>query len=267
MARDEGEAAERVADQEWLELKIGAHGDRATVELGDRHLAPFGRMYGGIGAALASALIEAATGRRLLWATTQFVGACGGGDRLDLRADVVAAGRRTSQVSVTAHAGGELVLQALGASGDIGTDIPGRSIPEAPVVPSPADCPEMGLDIPDGYPPGFFGAIERRLVDEHAHRWWMRLPDRPLARPALLGLAGDCLPPMVMRELGEPGSGTSLDLTVRVGAPSAGGWLLVDGRPDLAAGGYGHGRVRLWTEDGALAGTVAQTTALWRALG
>ncbi|MFC5746354.1 acyl-CoA thioesterase [Actinomadura rugatobispora] len=265
MAGDE--AAERAADREWLALKVDERGETATVELGERHLAPFGRIYGGTGAALVSALIEASTGRRLLWATTQFVGACGEGDRLDLKADVVAAGRRTSQVRVTAHVGDELVLQALGASGEAGTDIPEGAVAEAPAVPPPADCPEMELAIPDGLPAGFFGGIERRSVDEGAHRWWMRLPDRPLARPALLGLAGDCLPPMVMRELGEPGAGTSLDLTVRVGVPSAAEWLLIDGRPDMAAGGYGHGRVRLWAEDGALVGTVAQTTALWRALG
>src|SRR6516225_7015769 len=105
MTTDEAKA--RRADQELLELEVSEDGRDATVKLSDIHLAPFGRMYGGAGTSLASAAIEAATGRRLVWVTTQFVGAAGHGDRLELRADVVAAGRRTSQVHVRAHAGGQ----------------------------------------------------------------------------------------------------------------------------------------------------------------
>lgn len=33
-------------------------------------------------------------------------------------------------------------------------------------------------------------------------------------------------------------------------------------RPHLAAGGYGHGSVHLWTEDGHLLATASQTAAM-----
>jgi acyl-CoA thioesterase len=69
-----------------------------------------------------------------------------------------------------------------------------------------------------------------------------------------------------MRELGERGAGTSLDNTIRIGAVTEGEWVLIDGLPELAAGGYGHGSVRLWSEDGLLLGTASQTAALWRSL-
>jgi acyl-CoA thioesterase len=233
------EAEERRGDQELLGLEVKDERGVATVELGEIHVAPFGRLYGGAGTALASAVIEAAAGRRLLWVTTQFVGICRYGDRLDLQADVVAAGKRTSQVRVCAYAGDALVS-------------------------------EIRLPALESDKPGFFGLAEQRHAgagDERAHRWWMRLPGRPVTRPALLGLAGDCVPQMVMREIGEPGAGTSLDNTIRVGTPSRSEWVLIDGAPEQAVGGYGHGWVRLWAQDGTLVGTASQTAALWRSLG
>jgi acyl-CoA thioesterase len=264
MATDEAKA--RRADQELLELEVSADGRDATVKLSDIHLAPFGRMYGGAGTALASTAIEAATGRRLVWATTQFVGACGPGDRLDLRAEVLAAGRRTSQVHVRASVGSQLVFQALGAAGETDSDIPDGTVSQPPDVPPPAECPVMPM--PPG--PGFFGLAEQRYASVGAprsHRWWIRLPGHCLARPALLGLAGDFVPGMVMRGIGEPGAGTSLDNTIRVGSRSAQEWILIDGSPEQATGGFGHGHVRLWAADGTLVGLASQSAALWRSLG
>jgi acyl-CoA thioesterase len=223
-------------------------------------------MYGGAGTALASAAIEAAAGRRLAWVTTQFVGACGHGDRLDLKADVLAAGRRTSQVQVRAQAGSRLIFQALGAAGETGSDIPDRTVPRFPEVPLPADCPLM--PVPPG--PGFFGLAEQRYASggtARSSRWWIRLPGQRLTRPALLGMAGDFVPGMVMRATGEPGAGTSLDNTIRVGIASGSEWVLIDGSPEQAAGGFGHGHVLLWGADGTLAGVASQSAALWRSLG
>jgi acyl-CoA thioesterase len=267
------EAKERRADQEWLRLDVEdgtATATNATVELGDIHLSPFGRLYGGAGTALVSVLIEAATSRRLLWVTTQFVGVCQGGDRLDLTADVVADGKRTSQVRVQAYVGDRLVLQALGAAADPGIDIPDHTVPALPEVPPPADCPAMRLPALEKNRTGFFAAAEQRDASRGAprsHRRWLRIPGRAVTRPALLGLAGDFVPNMVMQEAGEQGAGTSLDNTIRVGAPACSDWVLIDGVPEQSACGYGHGWVRLWSEDGTLVGTASQTAALWRALG
>jgi acyl-CoA thioesterase len=270
MTADETKA--RRADRELLELEVSEDGRDATVKLSDIHMAPFGRMYGGAGTALASAVIEAATGRRLVWVTTQFIGACGQGDGLHLRAEVLAAGRRTSQVQVRAHAGSRLIFQALGAAGEAasgipdGTAIPDRTVPALPDVPPPGDCPLMPM--PPG--PGFFGLAEQRYASARTaspHRWWIRLPGRRLTRPALLGLAADFVPGMVMRGIGEPGAGTSLDNTIRVGIASDSEWVLIDGSPEQAAGGFGHGHVRLWGADGTLAGVASQSAALWRSLG
>jgi acyl-CoA thioesterase len=271
MAVDEAvdEAQERRADQELLGLDVSGDGLRATVTLSEIHLSPFGRLYGGSGTSLASAVIEAAAQRRLAWVTTQFIGACGDGDRLVLRADVLAAGRQVSQVHVSAHAGSRLVFQAIGAAAEMAQDIPDGTVPAAPDVPLPGDCPVVPTPSSPRSRPGFFGIAEHRRADtgqDWSRRWWLRLPGHQLTRPALLAMAGDCVAPLVMRGIGLPGAGTSIDNTVRVGAPSSGEWVLIDGMPEQAASGLGHGHVRLWAADGTLAGAASQTTALWRSL-
>jgi len=261
--------AGRRGDQEVLDLEVGADGVSSGVKLGDIHLSPVGRLYGGAGASLASVAIEAATRRRLRWVTTQFVGVCGGGDRLDIRADVVAAGRRTSQAQVHAYCDGRLIFQAVGAAGDITSDIPDGTITVAPPVPAALDCPPL-WGLAELAVPGFFGLAEQRRVPDGAEiltKWWMRLPGSRLTRPALLGLAGDCLPHLVMMGIGESGAGTSLDNTIRVGITTDSEWVLIDAMPEQAAGGYGYGHARLWAADGTLVGTASQTAALWRSIG
>jgi acyl-CoA thioesterase len=262
---DEG----RRGDQELLDLEVSADGLTSGVKLGDIHLSPLERLYGGAGASLASVAIEAAARRRLLWVTTQFVGACRAGDRLDLRADVVAAGRRTSQVQVRAYHDGRLVFQALGAAGDTRSEIPDGTLPAAPAVPEAADCPPLWEGAQSSLP-GFFSMTEQWRVpdgNDQPNKWWMRLPGYRLTRPALLGLAGDCLPHLVMDGIGEAGAGTSLDNTIRAGAASDSEWVLIDAIPEQAAGGFGYGHVRLWAPGGTLVGVASQTAALWRSPG
>jgi acyl-coenzyme A thioesterase PaaI-like protein len=163
-ASQEGRASQedkaRRADRELLGLRV-AEGERAAVvELDEIHLAPSGRLYGGAGVALAAAAIEAAAGRRLAWVTAQFIGACGEGDRLEVRSDVVAAGRRVSQLQVRAYARGTLVFQALGAAGDTESGIPDGTIPSPPGVPPPADCPVLPAPASRRPGAGFFGTAE-----------------------------------------------------------------------------------------------------------
>jgi len=208
------------------------------------------------------------TGRPLLWCTTQFVGPSFEGDRLTIRAQVGARGSRASQVTVIAEREGIPVLIAVGAAGRPDPAAPAGTILAAPDVPSPLECERLHLDV-GTRSRGFFGLVEQRRIDDPRYpnasrRWWMRLDDRSLTRSSLLGLAGDCVAPMVTRAVGELGAGTSLDNTIRVGAPSDSEWILVDGDPEFAMGGFGHGTVRLWDHRGILVGIASQTASLWR---
>jgi acyl-CoA thioesterase len=261
---------ERLADLRWLGIEVadaeigpdGVVATRASVVLVERHLTQQ-RLYGGAGLSLVGALIEAASGRPLRWATTQFVGTPKGGVRLDLVAELLAAGRRTSQVRVTGRVDGRIVLTGLGAAGDPDPRIPDGVVARMPVVPAPEDCRPFELVLPPGMTPGFFGLTEIREFGEGPRlRFWIRFTGRPATRPAMLPLVADSVPTMVMAALGQQGSGTSLDNTIRVGTGSDSEWVLVDGVPEQAAGGYGYGAVRLWAQDGSLAGVGSQTATL-----
>ncbi|EFC79540.1 acyl-CoA thioesterase II [Parafrankia sp. EUN1f] len=275
------EAARRRADRRWLGLELldvadagpAAAGDsaaslttRAEVTMEERHLTQLQRMYGGMGLALVGALVEETAARPLRWATTQFVGSPRHGERLDLVAEVLAAGRRTSQVRVTGTVAGRVVLTGLGAAAEANPEIPGGTLPVMPAFPPPEECEPVRLRFPPSTPPGFFGLVEIRQpagAAEPRLRFWMRFGGRPATRPAMLALVADSVPTMVMGALGNPGSGSSLDNTIRVGSAPDSEWVLVDGIPDQAADGYGHGSVRLWSPDGSLAGVGSQTAALW----
>ena len=292
------DAAGRLADRRWLGLELldadepaGAANDtandtandraggtagggpgfptlRARVTMAERHLTQLRRMYGGIGLSLVGALAEAATGRTLRWATAQFVASPKLGERIDLVAEVLAAGRRTSQVRVTGTVAGRVVLTALAAAAATNPQIPDGTLPAMPQVPPPEECPLVRLPVPPSTSPGFFGLAEmRRIGDEDSPRlrFWMRVPGLAVTRPVMLPLVADSVPTMVMAALGHHGSGSSLDNTIRVGAAPESEWVLVDGVPEQAAGGYGHGSARLWAPDGSLAGVGSQTAALWYA--
>jgi acyl-CoA thioesterase len=263
------EVTERAADREWLALDVDDAGTRGSLQLADLHVTHLGHLYGGAGLALVGAMVEAATGRRLRWATAQFVRQVHHGDPVDLVAEVLADGRRSSQVRVTAWHAGEVVLAGLGAAGAARDGIPDAVLPTAPVARPVEDCPVMAMPLPEGQALGFLGLCEFRdaNVGEPKPHFWMRFPGRPGTRPVVLPMLADVIPGMVMQAIGVVGAGNSLDNTIRVGVAPDSEWVLVEGVPEQAADGYGHGFARLWAPDGSLAGSGSQTATLWRPRG
>src|SRR3954451_23349372 len=93
------------------------------------------KLYGGTGLAAVTAAIEAETERDALWVTAQFAASADVGDRLDSHVEVLAQGRRTSQVRVTTSVDQRLVVASLGAAAlprDGGVEV---QIGALPVVP------------------------------------------------------------------------------------------------------------------------------------
>jgi acyl-CoA thioesterase len=67
----------------------------------------------------------------------------------------------------------------------------------------------------------------------------------------------------VARSAGKLGAGSSLDNTMRFrGGVADTDWVLLDLQGDFANGGYGHGTVRMWTQDGALVATGSQSASM-----
>ena len=247
----------------WLGLERAGEGDwtftltRPLCRLDDR-------FYGGTGMAVTAALMEAGAGRRALWATVQFLASAVPGERFDCRVDVLAAGRRSSQVRVAGRVGDRLVFSGIGAAGEPAAGALHAQFGAMPLVGAPEDCEPWRvrelLGGPGRTAPGWLQIVDARLADETG-ALWMRLRDRPLTR-AVLPFLSDMVPNRVVALAGRSGAGTSLDNTLRWGADPEGDWVLVDVDPYMIQGGYVHGGARLWSRGGTLLGIASQTAGL-----
>lgn len=223
------------------------------------------KFYGGTGAAAVTAVMEAATGRTALWETVQFVSSAGIGERLECTVDVLASGRRASQVQVTGRAGDRTVFLAIGSTGERRDGVLEAQFGRMPDAGAPGDAEPFERRMPyrrlEGHL-GWLDIVDMRVVDLPGKRlaMWARLRDRSLTRAALAFLA-DVVPMSVVRAAGRAGAGTSLDNTIRFGPEPEGEWILVDPDPHLAAGGYLHGAARVWTPDGKLLAVASQSAA------
>ncbi|HET6965484.1 MAG TPA: thioesterase family protein [Acidimicrobiales bacterium] len=250
------------SDLDWLGLERTAPGEWGfEVTPGLSRLD--GKFYGGTGIAVATAVMEAETGRRALWTSVQFVASGTTGDRMRAEVEVRASGRRTSQVQVAGWCGDRLVFSAIGATGTAQSGPVTASFGSMPDVPAPESCerwlPLAFMDSPEG-PLGWLAISDVRTVAETG-AMWMRLKGRPLSRPAMCFLA-DVVPNGVLRAAGRIGAGTSLDNTVRFGPDPEGEWMLVEVEPHMVNGGYVHGAARLWSQGGTLLGVASQTAGV-----
>ncbi|MEZ5180102.1 MAG: thioesterase family protein [Acidimicrobiales bacterium] len=91
---------------------------------------------------------------------------------------------------------------------------------------------------------------------------WVRRRDGEAITPAVAAYLADMVPMSICRALGTIALGTSLDNTIRIGSFEPTEWILLDLRPHLALGGYGHGVAHVWSESGHLMATASQTASL-----
>ncbi|MEX2292628.1 MAG: thioesterase family protein [Acidimicrobiales bacterium] len=256
------------ADRAFLGMEVDHAGHSAFTLTGGlaRH---DGRLYGGTAVAAAVAMAELVSGRRSLWTTVQFVsGASVIGDRIECRAEVLASGRRTSQVRMSAYLSEQLLFTAVGATAVLKDQALRGEFEEMPTVPAPDDCAEFRFPIPD-HMEDIANRHDRPLELRIAHpgsaagppMFWARVRGHS-ATPAIIGFVADMVPMAVVHAAGRLGGGTSLDNTLRVGFPAATDWVLLHLDPHLALGGYGHGTAQVWSPDGTLMATASQTAAL-----
>ncbi len=273
------------SDAEFLGLTEGDGPGRYRFTVADHLTRLDGRLYGGTAIAVSVAAAQLVSDRSALWMTTQFVSTVEEGAEVDVLAEVLAAGKRTNQVRVTATAaGGEVIFASLGATGRPrpAGDLDGV-FEQCPTVAPPDDAlrwtsPFTGMaeaaGLPDitlpGGPSGFAVAIEMREPEVLRHPepgpgrtcLWVRRRDGVPITPAVAAYLADMVPMSLCRALGVIALGTSLDNTIRVGSFVETEWLLLDLRPHLATGGYGHGVAHVWSEDGHLLATASQTASL-----
>jgi acyl-CoA thioesterase len=271
---DEGQAGaiDVGQDLELFGIELFEEG-RATFELTDLLARHDGRLYGGAAIGVAVALAEAVTGRRALWSTVQFISAASKlGDRFDCTVEVLASGRRTSQVRVRAFVGDVEVFCALGANALEKTGALNGWFEAPPAVVGPDEAPPFQFAMPPEMlaarePVRSIRLMEMRMAlsadpdQPTSSHLWARIPGRPVT-PAVLAYLADMVPMSIAQAAGRMGGGTSLDNTIRLGAPAESEWVLLDMHPHLAHGGFGTGTGLLWSPAGDLLAVGSQTSSL-----
>jgi acyl-CoA thioesterase II len=231
---------------------------------------PFGFLYGGSGIAASIEAAERVVGRPLVWITTQFIGTPVPGDVVDLRVEVAASGRATTQAQVVGSVGDRVVFTSLCAHTErpAGDEAQFVTMPD---VPGPDDCASMLEPFVQEVHGSFFDSLERRVargelgLEAIGHpqtgglALWCRIVDHQIGSPATQAYVADIVPLAVCAALGVSPGGTSIDNTIRVVDTHPSIWVLVDIVPDGHGRSIGHGSVHMWSQDGRLLGTAQQT--------
>jgi acyl-CoA thioesterase len=290
---DDAFARRHRSDAAFLGLHAEAEEGRFRFTVEDRLSRMDARLYGGTAIAVSIATAEERTRRPVLWMTTQFVATAAQDTEIDVLAEVLAPGKRTNQVRITGtDPAGTAVFASLGATGHHREGGLAGEFERMPKV-SPPDAAEVadnpfsvmakaaGVESPAGtasgtpsFPrdTGFASVVEMRNAEVIDHPdagpgricMWLRRKDREAVTPALAAFMADMVPMSVALACGVMAGGTSLDNSIRIGTFVESEWILLDLRPHLAAGDYGHGSAHIWSEDGHLMATASQTASMIR---
>jgi acyl-CoA thioesterase len=227
-----------------------------------------GALFGGCGLGAAIEVMEQETGRPCVWATAQYLSYARPGAHLGIDVTEVARGRRISQVRAVAHVGGEEILTVNAALGRREMPVEGQWA-RRPDVPPHGESPPRPLM--DHHRGTIADRLEMKLADARAFHelpgppgsgnssLWVRLPEQLPPTPSTLAIIGDFVPFGIGQALGRRAGGNSLDNTLRIAHAVPTEWVLADVRVHAVHGGFGHGLVHLWAEDGTLLGTASQS--------
>jgi acyl-CoA thioesterase-2 len=257
------------ADLAFLGMHRPDGGPTAVLPVTPQLCTPFGFLYGGSGLAACAVAAEAATGRPLVWITTQYVANAFPGEEVRFDVDVVVEGRATSQTHVHGRVDDRTVLHATTAH----TDRPPGTMAwwgAPPEVSRPEDCDVFEMPWEPALGTSFMQEMERRvppelpaLVAEGRAAMWVKVASWPIGSAASQGFVADIVPMAVSLALGRGPGGTSLDNTVRIVLDEpTDDWILLDIEAEGFHHSIGHGRVRLWRTDGMLIGVGSQSAII-----
>jgi acyl-CoA thioesterase-2 len=226
-----------------------------------------GTLFGGCGLGAAIEALERTTDRPLVWASAQYLSYARPPSIVEIDITEVVRGHRSSQARAVARVDGEEIFTVNAALGSREFPLSG-SWAVRPDVPPPGASPRREML------PRHRGTIMDRLETRLAAArpiqelpgppgdgraaLWVHLPSLEMSAAAL-AIVGDFVPFGVGQALGERAGGNSLDNTLRVATRHPTEWILADVRVHAVAGGFGHGLVHLWAEDGTLLGTASQS--------
>ena len=251
----------------WLGLEATDDPLRFRLPVAPRLSTGGGFLFGGAGLAAATAALEVATGRPLVWASAQYLSYARPPSVLDIEVKLAVTGHQISQARATGRVDDVEIFTVNAALGRRPFEAVG-SWAIRPDVPAPEDCPGRHLD--PHHDDTIMSTIEMRLAEarqmddldgspgDGRSAVWARVPDLDISA-VTLGVLGDWVPFGIGQALGARAGGNSLDNSLRVVDLVPTDWVLLDIRVSAVAHGFGHGLVHLWAEDGSLLATASQS--------
>jgi acyl-CoA thioesterase len=226
-------------------------------------------MFGGVGLASAIAAMERTTGRPVVWATAQYLSYARPPNVVDLDVWVPASGKYNTQARVIGHVDDREIFTVNAALGSRPSELSQQWL-EMPDAPPPLECPpaehwrqdEVGLHsrLEVRVAKGRYG-FDRPGRPEADGRLllWVRPRERFAIDAPMLAVIADHVPSGIGNALGKNAGGNSLDNTLRVRRIAPTEWVLCDIRIHGIHGGFGHGAMYLFAEDGELMATASQS--------
>jgi acyl-CoA thioesterase II len=246
--------------REWLGLQPTHNPNRWFLPVVPGLSTRDGFLFGGCGLGAAIAALEGTTGRRVIWATAQYLSFARPPSVLDVDVVIAASGRSTTQARAIGHVAETEILTVNAALGDRDFAETGQWV-KRPVVPPPDDCPPREYRRATGE--SFASRIDQRWArteqGDGRCAVWTRLPDLLEMSSATLAVLGDYVPLGLGQTVEVDITSNSLDNTLRVATVVPTEWVLLDIRIDVLSRGFGHGLVYLWSEDGTLMATASQS--------
>jgi acyl-CoA thioesterase len=226
-------------------------------------------MFGGVGMASAIVALERTCGRPVIWATAQYLSYARPPSVVDLDVWTPAAGKYNTQARVISHVGDKEILTVNAALGARPSDLSRQwlTMPsvEAPEACEPADHWRGGGDdlhsrIEVRVAKGRYGGTDAGGGEEDGRLLlWIRPRDGVAIDAGMLAIMADFIPGAVGNALGLNAGGNSLDNTIRYRRIVATDWVLCDIRITGVHGGFGHGAMHLFAQDGELMATASQS--------
>lgn len=226
-------------------------------------------MFGGVGMASAVAAMERTTGRPLICATAQYLGYARPPSIVDIDVWTPVQGKYNTQASTKVHVDDKEIISVSAALGARPSELSGQWA-EAPDAPPPQDCePSEHWRASEE---GLHSRLEVRMVKgrrgsdrvgnpEHDGRTqlWARSREGFAIDSTMLAVLADFVPQGVGNALGKNAGGNSLDNTLRIRRIVPTEWVLCEIRISGVHGGFAHGSMSLFAEDGELMATASQS--------
>ena len=227
-------------------------------------------MFGGVGLASAIAAMERTCERPVIWATAQYLSYARPPQVVDLDVWVPNAGKYNTQARVVSHVDDKEILTVNAALGSRPSEI-SRQWVQRPDVPPPLDCPvgehwrgeeeDLHSRIETRVAKGLYGDVRAGEAEDDGRLiLWIKPSDgRYAIDSSMLAVIADHVPSGIGSALGQSGGGNSLDNTIRIRHIVPTEWVLCDIRIHGIHGGFAHGAMYMFAEDGELMATASQS--------